>query len=194
MEEKVRRFRIRLNEQRGHSDKKISITVKENSGRESDWRTVKTIDTVAVHTDIHTMPHSSHKWLESVDRFAERIINVEKKRDKTIATHQHLENSIVVAIINDGVDISEKCLRSRILSGHSFDTGIKGDYWYTTSRHGTIMAQMVVRVCPAVKIIVLKIQTFPDDSQLRINPKSAAEVSHNLYLITGTCINLKIGY
>ena len=165
----MRRFVHRLNTNR---HEKRQITVKKNSGPESDWRTENPTQSLAVKGGAQNMPQTSHKWLESVDRFAGKIQGVNLPSSRFPG-----DKDIIVAIIDDGFDIWDKSLRSRIIKGYSFDTGHRGEYRHSTSGHGTLMAQMVVRVCPAAKLYVFKVETFLSESQLRIDPKSAAQVS-----------------
>lgn len=166
----MRRFDNRLNINRCE---KTRITVKENSGPESDWRE-NPMQSLAVRGGAQNIPQTSHKWLESVDRFAEKIQSV-----KLPSSRFPGDKDIVVAIIDDGFDIWDKTLRNRIINGYSFDNGHRGEYRHSTGGHGTLMAQMVVRVCPAAKLYLFKVETFPSETQLRIDARSAAQVSRH---------------
>lgn len=90
-----------------------------------------------------------------------------------------LWRDIVVAVIDDGVDISRKDLRAHIKSGTTLHTGPLNHYRFSSSGHGTVMASMLTWVCAMVKIQVIKLQTYPatDQNEERIDVLSAAKVN-----------------
>lgn len=118
----------------------------------------------------------SHRWLECVDQFGDRIWNVWSKilsesKDKK-------PEEIIVALIDDGVDNTHPPLMGRILTGRTF--GYEGDRirpWYVSERgHGTVMASMICRVCPMAKIYPIRLNTLNQKDQIDV--ASAAPVCH----------------
>ena len=90
----------------------------------------------------------------------------------------------MVAVIDDGVDISRRDLRTHIKSGTTLDVGPSGHYRFSRRGHGTVMASMLTWVCPMVKIQVIKLQTHPASGKdsLQIDPMSAAKVIEWMFL------------
>lgn len=88
-----------------------------------------------------------------------------------------LSRDVIVAVIDDGIDISNKMLRHKVIGGTSFDTGTRSHFRASIHDHGTIMACMIVRVCPRVKIYAIKVQTSATEGGLQIDVTSAANVS-----------------
>jgi hypothetical protein len=104
------------------------------------------------------------------------------------STSGSLLNNVVVAVIDDGIDIWEKDLQQgRIAGGKSFDMDTNSaniHYRISARGHGTTMAKMIVRVCPVAKIYVLKIETHEGGGGggATIDPLSAAQVSAMKYM------------
>ncbi|KAI0468787.1 hypothetical protein F4859DRAFT_523984 [Xylaria cf. heliscus] len=144
-----------------------------NSEKESSWNT--------------------HKWLECVDRFADKIQGIKdgsKPSDyENISLPDAIKRDIKVAIIDDGVDITQKALREKIIGGASFDKGARGHYRFSLSRHGTTMANMVIRVCPRAKIYVVKMNTNLKDGKIHVDSSTVAQaiqaaVDHDVDIIS----------
>lgn len=117
-----------------------------------------------------------------VDDFAVMLQNI--KVEKLIADHserhpslKELQKDVVVAVIDDGVDINQQCLRDRILRGETIDTSDRSHYRFSAKNHGNLVASQVVRVCTNAKIYVIKVNTYPNDDNLAIDAESAASVS-----------------
>ncbi|SPN96672.1 uncharacterized protein DNG_00193 [Cephalotrichum gorgonifer] len=138
---------------------------------------------------------NTHKWLDSIDRFVNKMQNVDCSYESTLfkgrSISPDLFRNIVVAVIDDGVDIWRKAIRTQIQGGTSFDTGSRGHYRFSSNGHGTVMACMVARVCPMAKIHVIKVQTFvePGKADLQIDVDSAikaidAAVDRNVDIIS----------
>lgn len=120
-----------------------------------------------------------HKWLESIDKFAFEL----KTLMANIWRGSHTGDEIRVALIDDGVDLLEKEFRERILHGKSFaayghDRNQREKPWYVSDRgHGTVMAHMILRVCPMAKIYPIRLETTTDPrSPSKIDPESAIRV------------------
>ncbi|KAK0655666.1 hypothetical protein B0T16DRAFT_451309 [Cercophora newfieldiana] len=143
-----------------------------------------------------------HRWLDATDAFAEQVANVwkkivdERKRvakaaiDTVIASRGTITPSdqaeveatkgppadIIVAVIDDGVDTTVEQLSQRVLAGRTFSYDEERDRvrpWYVSeNNHGTIMASMIVRVCPMAKIYPIRLSTGRGGT---IDPMSAAK-------------------
>jgi len=85
-----------------------------------------------------------------------------------------------VALIDDGIDMDDTILRPHnIVSGRSFcshDTEQPRPYYLSSGGHGTAMASLICRVCPKVKLYVLKLDEYGSEPGKRqITAKSAAK-------------------
>lgn len=133
-------------------------------------------------SDGKEQPRRTNKWLDCVDDFAAmlrsfKIENLIAEYSKTHSSLKELQRDVVVAVIDDGVDITRHSLRNRILGGETFDTSDRSHYRFSANEHGTLMASQVVRVCPHAKIYAIKVETHVDDNNLTIDANSAASVS-----------------
>lgn len=114
-----------------------------------------------------------------------------KSYDLTISESQYLSHSgrsqdetrnmkeIIVALIDDGVDIMVEQLADRILTGKSFCEHDDRTFpWFTSeSGHGTVMASMIATVCPMAKIFPIRLKTgarLTAGTGAMINVESAA--------------------
>jgi hypothetical protein len=102
----------------------------------------------------------SNRWLDCMDKFADEIQSIKVPSTDNVI----LKNDIKVALIDDGVDPYVESLRGKIRGGETFDRGYPHENgpspYYTSSRsHGTVMADMICRVCPMAKLYVYKLET-----------------------------------
>ncbi len=115
-----------------------------------------------------------HRWLTSMDEFADFIQNV----DPPLPLHE----PVTIALIDDGVDINEQSLHAKIIGGRSFcprdsSQNLNTPYYITTGGHGTVMASLICRVCPKAQLYVLKLDEHVSEHSTRtITAKSAAKV------------------
>lgn len=109
-----------------------------------------------------------------MDSFADFYQNVEP------LVQTQAEEPITVGLIDDGVDITEQSLISKVIGGRSFChryDNLSAPFYVTTGWHGTVMASLISRVCPKVQIYVLKLDEYPaEDGKRQITAKSAAKV------------------
>ncbi|KAJ4178293.1 hypothetical protein NW755_013305 [Fusarium falciforme] len=101
----------------------------------------------------------SNRWLNCMDRFADEIQNVRLDDIKP-------QHDIKVALIDDGADPYVESLRGKIRGGESFDRGFPHEngpspYYRSSKGHGTVMADMICRVCPMAKLYVYKLEMQP---------------------------------
>lgn len=69
----------------------------------------------------------------------------------------------VVAILDDGVDVMQDDIKDRLIGGQSFK-GTPGGQRYSgyqagPGSHGTIMASLVLRMCPQATILPIRLDT-----------------------------------
>ena len=105
----------------------------------------------------------SNRWLDTMDKFADEIQNVKIPSNIDNAL---LKADIKVALIDDGADPYVESLRGKIRGGESFDRGYPYEngpspYYVSSNHHGTVMADMICRVCPMAKLYVYKLETQP---------------------------------
>jgi hypothetical protein len=115
-----------------------------------------------------------HKWLDCMDDFAEFLQKVKVPRQ--------LHEDVKVALIDDGVDISEPSLYGRILGGRDFcqrdgNQELSEPYYVSSGGHGTEMASLICRVCPKVQLYIVKLASYEGENLARqITANSAAKV------------------
>lgn len=130
-----------------------------------------------------------HRWLITMDEFADFLQNMERNLSPPLV----LEEPITVALIDDGFDIQETALQSRIIGGRSFchrdtEENLSQPYYVSSGGHGTAMASLICRVCPNVRIYVLKLNEHGiEPGKRQITPESAAKVGVPLLFIDSLC-------
>lgn len=88
---------------------------------------------------------------------------------------------IKIAIIDDGIDTSLDDFTDKIQVGESFFQlselfGRRGAYYVPTGKHGTLMAQSICSVCPAVKLYIAQLEVLPgQNGQRSFTAESATE-------------------
>lgn len=134
---------------------------------------------------------SAHRWLNCMDAFADEIQNVPVPPHPQ---HEDLRRDITIALIDDGVNLHTPTVAGKVIGGETFDRGGPGDngpgpYFLSDSGHGTVMADMICRVCPTAKLYVFKLEThYSQDatvdgqSHSQIVTRSAALVRSRLLL------------
>lgn len=115
-----------------------------------------------------------HKWLTTMDDFADFIQNVEPPISSV--------EPITIALIDDGVDINEQSLNAKIIGGRSFCQrekfqNLSKPYYVTSGGHGTVMVSLICRVCPRAQLYVIKLDEHMSENMKRqITAGSAARV------------------
>lgn len=119
-----------------------------------------------------------HRWLDSVDGFSGEFNTFLNKIKRT----KHGGDEIKVALIDDGIGFDDKAFRNRAMPGKSFGyhpLDAREKQWYVSETgHGTVMAHMILRVCPMAKIYPIRLDTSSDfrGGSLRIQPESTIKV------------------
>jgi hypothetical protein len=80
-----------------------------------------------------------------------------------------------------GGEVGDNNLSKNIADGKSFDRAgplsLPSPYYYSTNGHGTLMAKLICRVCPVVKLYVAKLDTKGETTDTgRFTARCAAEV------------------
>lgn len=123
-----------------------------------------------------------HEWLTIMKKAADGI----KFVDIGSIGVPDDSTDVRVALIDDGVDITNKNITDQIYNGWTCDTGYEGNglegipkpYTSSETEHGTFMASIICRVCPKAKIFVFRLNvTSPPGDRAHFTAKSAAEVS-----------------
>ncbi|KAH6691548.1 hypothetical protein F5X68DRAFT_202092 [Plectosphaerella plurivora] len=112
---------------------------------------------------------NSHRWLDSTARFAEEmkpfwdqtVLDFLQSRQNK-GTAEGIENDVVVALIDDGVDVFETAYSNQVLEGKSFDfhNGKVRPPFSSARGHGSVMANMILRICPMAKVYPIRLRTF----------------------------------
>ncbi|KAG5766076.1 hypothetical protein H9Q72_005869 [Fusarium xylarioides] len=106
---------------------------------------------------INEMSLQSNRWLNCMDKFADELQN-------TCSEFVKPQNGIKVALIDDGADPDVESLRGKIWGGETFSRGFPHEngpspYYRSTKGHGTVMADMICRVCLMARLYVYKLET-----------------------------------
>lgn len=128
------------------------------------WRTLLTSRIISI---------SEPRWMKAMVDFAEFL-----KR-------AHLNANVApikIAVIDDGIDTALDDFTGKIQVGESFYrlselTGRRGAYYVPSGPHGTLMAQLICRVCPVVKLYIAQLEVLPgQDGRRSFTVESATEV------------------
>ena len=93
---------------------------------------------------------------------------------------------IKVAVIDDGIDFfyKQEKFANTFKEGQSFCTGPKRrPFFFSSTGHGTLMADLVQRICPRVHLYVARLDELKGDTTIQPTAESAAKVSQ-FFLIT----------
>ncbi len=93
-----------------------------------------------------------------------------------------LKYPVTVAVIDDGIDVHDPMVQSRIIDGRSFcsrdeEQNLNQPYYVSGGGHGTAMAKLICKVCPNVQLYILRLDEYVMEAGKRqITAKSAAKV------------------
>ncbi|PNP41525.1 hypothetical protein TGAMA5MH_06626 [Trichoderma gamsii] len=205
----VKKFRMRLNANRkAIRDREVTTSTGQNRFSDVDMAfgdvEVEIIDS-GKHEErtliSRDMPHfttssiikgvNSHSWLESTDRFAGEMTNFWQETVKeflvsghNLGTETKFEDDVIVALIDDGVDMFDPALSDRVLEGKSFDfhDGKVRPSFSSAKGHGTVMASMILRTCPMAKVYPIRLKTYPNaNGKSNIDAEYAAQACQFRY-------------
>ncbi|KAK5630201.1 hypothetical protein RRF57_005916 [Xylaria bambusicola] len=160
----------------------VKVPAMDTFGRSITRTAVMGIDTNHTHIE-------NHKWLETMDSFGDEMIPLWEEAQRRAGKDKCIElfaQPVVVALIDDGVDVLEPSLQGKLIDGKtlSYDELRGGEpteqrehaFWESSGGHGTVMANMIFRVCPMAKLYVIRMETHVDgENRSRISARSAAE-------------------
>ncbi|RYP51145.1 hypothetical protein DL768_003492 [Monosporascus sp. mg162] len=131
---------------------------------------------------------NSHRWLISTERFASEMIPfwqntvkdfLESRQNR--GTPERVEDDVVLALVDDGVDtfdMFDKSLSNQVLEGKSFDfhDGKVRPPFSSAKGHGTVMANMILHICPMAKVYPIRLKTYDNaDGSSSIDVNYAAK-------------------
>ncbi|KAI0516989.1 hypothetical protein F5B22DRAFT_605779 [Xylaria bambusicola] len=133
-------------------------------------------------------PYERHKWVTCMEEYAyflqtaehewlEWRVQSSDKREQS----QALQKPVIVALIDDGVDVNDQNVQSRIIGGRSFchrdeEQNLNQPYYISGGGHGTAMAGLICKVCPNVKLFILRLDEYSiEPGKRQITAKSAAK-------------------
>ncbi|PVH73216.1 subtilisin-like protein, partial [Cadophora sp. DSE1049] len=116
--------------------------------------------------------YEEQQWLKCMDEFADFVTLVSAAEEE--------EKPVKVAIIDDGVKSAYDNLDANIAGGESWvSQPISEDphspYLTSVKGHGTVMAYFIRRICPEVKLYVLKLDPQMMGSRVTFSIESATE-------------------
>ncbi|KAH6603973.1 hypothetical protein Trco_007419 [Trichoderma cornu-damae] len=155
-----------------------------DEGKEEE-RTVTSRDTSHFATSSVINGVNSHRWLDSTTRFAGEMAPFWRNTVKEFLASRHnpgtterIEGDVIVALIDDGVDRFDTSLPDRILEGKSFDfhnEKVRPSF-VSAAGHGTVMASMILRICPMAKVYPIRLRTYPNaNGKSNIDAEYAAQ-------------------
>ncbi|RTE83626.1 hypothetical protein BHE90_001802 [Fusarium euwallaceae] len=120
---------------------------------------------------------NQHAWIEKMEEFRGALIQVSRMRD--IKMEERVKMLMIpfprsqVALIDDGVDICDLDTYNNLVkaTGLSYcpPEGRSERPWHRSSNgHGTIMANMIVRINPWVSLYIMRIQEGPGRDGSRV--------------------------
>ncbi|KAI2472565.1 hypothetical protein F4781DRAFT_428267 [Annulohypoxylon bovei var. microspora] len=189
IDQKIEEFKTRLNESRKTIQARGLATPGNQSVSNADiafdpisvivieWNANKnkatSYETAQPTADTSDKVVNSHRWLNSAARFAEEMNPFWKD---TVAdflewrqnqgTPEKIEEDVVIALIDDGVDMFDPALSNRVLEGKSFDfhDGKVRPPFSSATGHGTVMASMILQICPMAKVYPIRLKTYGNQS------------------------------
>lgn len=131
----------------------------------------------------HAGEMDQHRWMQCMEDFTTVFLRVRQPSTQDIDANHSLK-PVLIALIDDGVDTTNRSLQGKTYHGRSFafdDVGGRNyPYWMSDSNHGTIMARFIRKLCPTADIYIIKVATrrgTRHSSRLTIDIPSAIEVS-----------------
>ncbi len=126
------------------------------------------------------LTQSRHRWIKAISDFRKVVVNSLHNLPPNHPTrNRRLQSSVRVAVIDDGINPGRLIRKGSVKIGWPRDNvkvhGNVGTPYDSTDGHGTLMANLVLSVCPFVDLYVAKLGTPPDPYECVAH--QAAEVS-----------------
>ncbi|KAF1977652.1 subtilisin-like protein [Bimuria novae-zelandiae CBS 107.79] len=162
------------------------VTVKRPDSSLEEERNVTSYDAPYLTPSALGKGINSHKWLDSTKRFTNQMIGFWESTVKdyldsrqNLPKPKGLEDDVVLALIDDGVARFDIHQTNQILEGKNFDfhNGKVRPPFSSANGHGTVMASVILEVCPMVKIYPIRLKTYPNagEKNMRIDARYAAQ-------------------
>ncbi|KAF4457411.1 Major intracellular serine protease [Fusarium austroafricanum] len=124
-----------------------------------------------------------HKWINSMRRFVAFVPELPEDMDDLDLSSKLTSRRVTVALIDDGVDVFTSELArfsDRFFPGVSFDRSNdrhSSREWSSRGGHGTLMAKLILAVCPHADIVTYRVLMRPDHETNMLIPdaESAAK-------------------
>ncbi|OHE93567.1 hypothetical protein CORC01_11164 [Colletotrichum orchidophilum] len=129
----------------------------------------------------------NHKWLKCMDSFSGFIRNVRLSDSQTKSL-----KPIRIAIIDDGIDTTERKLHGRVSGGQCFCSQDESpSFCVSADGHGTTMAHQISRVFPFAEIISLKLDEHAQSNGTsQFSVRSAADAVQYAKKLNVSIINM----
>ncbi|KAJ4015293.1 hypothetical protein NW766_005628 [Fusarium irregulare] len=165
-------------ERRDINGDKCKKLIENRSGRKITVQIVRDENKVSYSSELHNSAEDKiDPWIESVEAFSNFIREASADEDTARRV-----SPIKIAIIDDGVDNTVADLEHKIVGGATFcpyphSSEYANSYFVPSGRHGTLMAQLICRLCPNVQLFVARLEELPSasGSGRRITASSAAK-------------------
>ncbi|KAJ8131362.1 hypothetical protein O1611_g2265 [Lasiodiplodia mahajangana] len=147
--------------------------------KEHRMRSEKTSGTSSLVAATHD-PYERHKWVSTMEEYADFLQTAERAQIKDNGVPLRIKHPITVALIDDGVDVNDQSIQSRIIGGRSFchrdkEQNLNQSY-YVSGGHGTSMAKLICKVCPGANLFILRLdEYFVDTGRRQITAESATK-------------------
>ncbi|KAK9783757.1 putative Peptidase S8/S53 domain-containing protein [Seiridium cardinale] len=127
-------------------------------------------------TDAVEDKYERDRWVTTMERFAEFLQNAERNADPQVT----LKYPVTVALIDDGVDINDQTIQCKVIGGRSFchrdkEENLNQPYYVSRGGHGTAMASYICKICPNVRLYILRLDEYPTESGKRHITAASAE-------------------
>ncbi|KAL7785168.1 hypothetical protein V8C37DRAFT_420238 [Trichoderma ceciliae] len=153
-----------------HITRQIKISVLPALGKEQNY----SAGYASQHASIAKDNFAASQWLDSVYKFAQVFKSFWFKMSTEF---NKMDKDVVVALIDDGVDAYLPSISGRVIGGKSFDYKFERvpPYYVSEYGHGTVIASMVMELCPLAKLYPIRIETeMSEGGERTIVSKSAA--------------------
>jgi hypothetical protein len=129
----------------------------------------------------------SHRWLSAIGDFVRIFKYISPRTPHSYKLGdpiaEKLLNPVIVALIDDGIELPHENQDSYKYDGRSFqlyEGGSKVEpWWNSTAGHGTIMARLIRWMCPNAMIYAIRLETQRskhDENKIQVVPESAIQV------------------
>ncbi|KAH8802523.1 putative subtilisin [Xylogone sp. PMI_703] len=116
-------------------------------------------------------------WIKSVEDFSTFLSN----SSMVLGNDNHVP-PVKIAIIDDGIDATMYDFQAKIAGGATFcpyphSADLVNSYFVPRGKHGTLMAQLICRICPGTQLYIARLEELPTltGNGRRVTARSAAK-------------------